>query len=166
MRHLKIALIAFLGLAVATVGCKKKIDDVNLATNTGFDSLQTEELAQLPQAGGASTNQQTAIEVLPIETSPVTQAVSAAAIPSAVSSVAADGLSYQQKIQTALKNAGLYSGAIDGKIGPGTRKAIEAFQKDHQLKVDGKVGPKTWLALEPYFTGQASGATEQVSTVQ
>ncbi len=162
MRHLRIALIAFLGLALVTVGCKKKTDDVNLATNTGFDSLQTEELAQLPQAGGASTNQQTAIEVLPIETSPVTQAVSATGVPSA------EGLSYQQKIQTALKNAGLYNGAIDGKIGPGTRKAIESFQKDHNLKVDGKVGPKTWLALEPYFTGQAQqvNTSEQVPTVQ
>jgi peptidoglycan hydrolase-like protein with peptidoglycan-binding domain len=157
MRHFKIASIAFLGLAAATVGCNKKADDVNLATNTGFDSLQTEELAQLPQAGGASTNQQTAIEILPIETSPVTQAVSTTNVSSAAPSAASEGLSYQQKIQTALKNAGLYNGSIDGKIGPGTRKAIETFQKDHNLKVDGKVGPKTWLALEPYFNGTASG---------
>jgi peptidoglycan hydrolase-like protein with peptidoglycan-binding domain len=160
MRHLKIALIAFLGLAVVTVGCKKKADDVNLATNTGFDSLQTEELAQLPQAGGASTNQQSAVEVLPIETSPITQAVTTN-VPSAVSAPA-EGLSYQQKIQTALKNAGLYNGSIDGKIGPGTRKAIEAFQKDHNLKVDGKVGPKTWTALEPYFNGTATASSTGV----
>jgi peptidoglycan hydrolase-like protein with peptidoglycan-binding domain len=167
MRHLKIALIAFLGLAVATVGCKKKADDVNLATNTGFDSLQTEELAQLPQTGAASANQQSAIEVLPIETSPVTQAVTTTTTATAVTAPA-DGLSYQQKIQTALKNAGLYNGSIDGKIGPGTRKAIEAFQKDHKLKVDGKVGPKTWIALEPYFTGQATAAstTEPVPSAQ
>lgn len=152
MRHLKIALIAFLGLAAATVGCKKnETDELNLATNTGFDSLQTEELAQLPQAGASS--QQTPIEILPIETSPVTQAVNA---PSEFPGVSAEALTYPQKIQTALKNAGLYTGSIDGKIGPATRKAIESFQKDNNLKVDGKVGPKTWAALEPYFNGAAT----------
>lgn len=157
MRHLKIALVAFLGLTLVTTGCKKKADEANLVTNTGFDSLQTEDLAQLPQASNAAT-QQAAIEVLPIETAPVTAPLAANA-PSAVMS--AEGLSYQQKIQTALKNAGLYNGAIDGKIGPATRKAIETFQKSNNLKVDGKVGPKTWAALEPYFNGQASGAEAQ-----
>lgn len=51
------------------------------------------------------------------------------------------------EIQTALKNAGFYSGSIDGKIGPKTKKAIEEFQKANGLKADGKVGPKTWEAL-------------------
>lgn len=54
-------------------------------------------------------------------------------------------------IQTALKNAGFYVGAIDGKIGPKSKKAIEEFQKSKGLKVDGKVGPKTWAELEKYL---------------
>lgn len=56
-----------------------------------------------------------------------------------------------QEIQTALKNAGFYTGAIDGKKGPLTTKATEEFQKSKGLKVDGKVGPKTWIALSAYL---------------
>jgi peptidoglycan hydrolase-like protein with peptidoglycan-binding domain len=52
-----------------------------------------------------------------------------------------------KEIQAALKNAGYYTGAVDGKIGPKTKKAIEEFQKANGLKVDGKVGPKTWAIL-------------------
>ncbi|MFA5287104.1 MAG: peptidoglycan-binding domain-containing protein [Candidatus Omnitrophota bacterium] len=55
------------------------------------------------------------------------------------------------EIQTALKNAGFYSGTIDGKIGPNTKKAITEFQKSQGLAVDGKVGPKTWDVLNKYL---------------
>lgn len=60
-------------------------------------------------------------------------------------------LSFEQEIQTALKNAGFYDGAIDGLMGPASRKAISAFQKSHGLKANGRVGPKTWAVLEPYL---------------
>lgn len=56
------------------------------------------------------------------------------------------------EIQTALKNAGYYTGMVDGKSGPKTKKAIEEFQKSCSLKVDGKVGPKTWAALSKYLS--------------
>jgi peptidoglycan hydrolase-like protein with peptidoglycan-binding domain len=55
------------------------------------------------------------------------------------------------EIQTALKNAGFYSGTIDGKIGPNTKKAITEFQKSQGLVADGKVGPKTWDLLNKYL---------------
>jgi murein L,D-transpeptidase YcbB/YkuD len=55
------------------------------------------------------------------------------------------------EIQTALKNAGFYTGTIDGKIGPNSKKAIIEFQKSQGLVADGKVGPKTWLALGKYL---------------
>lgn len=61
-----------------------------------------------------------------------------------------------REIQTALTNAGFYSGAIDGKIGPKTTKAIEEFQSAKGLKVDGKVGPKTWTALSSYLNLQSA----------
>jgi murein L,D-transpeptidase YcbB/YkuD len=54
------------------------------------------------------------------------------------------------EIQTALKNAGFYTGSIDGKIGPKSKKAIEDFQKANGLKADGKVGPKTWEAMSKH----------------
>lgn len=36
---------------------------------------------------------------------------------------------------------------VDGIFGAGTRSAVRAFQKKHDLDVDGVVGPKTWNAL-------------------
>ncbi|MFA4984489.1 MAG: peptidoglycan-binding domain-containing protein [Candidatus Omnitrophota bacterium] len=62
------------------------------------------------------------------------------------------------EIQTALKNAGYYAGALDGKIGPMSKRAVEEFQKAHNLKMDGKVGPKTWEVLRPYLNSQPVAA--------
>lgn len=67
------------------------------------------------------------------------------------------------EIQTALKNAGFYTGAIDGKIGPMSKKAIEAFQQANGLTVDGKVGPKTWALLSKYLNPAASVAAPATS---
>ena len=57
-----------------------------------------------------------------------------------------------QKLQGALKNAGYYEGAIDGKIGSKSRQAIKDFQKGHELTTDGIVGRKTWLELKNYLS--------------
>ena len=54
-------------------------------------------------------------------------------------------------VQKALENAGYYQGPIDGKIGGGTRRAIEAFQKDHDLVADGVIGKKTWAEMKNYL---------------
>lgn len=56
-----------------------------------------------------------------------------------------------KKVQLALKNAGYYSGSIDGKLGSQTRKAIREFQKDHNLKIDGIIGQKTWKEIKNYL---------------
>jgi outer membrane murein-binding lipoprotein Lpp len=54
-------------------------------------------------------------------------------------------------IQAALKEAGFYSGNIDGKVGANTISAIAAFQKANNLPSDSIVGPKTWEALRTYL---------------
>ena len=54
-------------------------------------------------------------------------------------------------IQKALKKAGYYNGAIDGKVGPGTRDAIASFQKDNGLTADGVCGRQTWSKLKSYL---------------
>lgn len=59
-----------------------------------------------------------------------------------------------REIQQALKNAGLYTGSIDGKLGPMTKKAIVEFQQQNSLTADGKVGPKTWAKLKAYLNQQ------------
>jgi len=56
-----------------------------------------------------------------------------------------------KQIQLALKNAGYYQGAIDGKMGKVSRQAIKDFQKANNLSADGKVGKKTWEALKGYL---------------
>ena len=176
MKQFKFFVFALLGLAMVVTGCAKKSTEQASINGTGFDSFSsTEELAQLPQSSTAS--QQGSVEVLPIETSPITQGVppiagptsaqAQSALNTAVSTISADiaSLSQDQKIQTALRNAGLYQGNIDGKIGPATKKAIMEFQTAHNLKADGKVGPKTWAALDPYLSGAPETSTS-VSTEQ
>ena len=56
-----------------------------------------------------------------------------------------------RQIQFALKKAGFYKGAIDGKIGPQTRRAIREFQKSKGLKPDGIIGQKTWEELRKFL---------------
>ncbi len=65
--------------------------------------------------------------------------------------LAPDEATKNRQIQTALKNAGYDAGAIDGKIGAKTKKAIKDFQTANGLKADGKVGPKTWAKLSVYI---------------
>ena len=56
-----------------------------------------------------------------------------------------------EKVQRALKSAGVYTGPVDGKIGAGTKAAIVEFQKSHGLKADGVLGRKTWEELKTYL---------------
>ena len=58
---------------------------------------------------------------------------------------------HNKRIQTALKNANLYTGEVDGKIGQMSKKAITDFQRSKGLVADGKVGPKTWSELEKFL---------------
>ncbi len=55
------------------------------------------------------------------------------------------------EIQTALKNANFYDGAIDGQIGPNTKDAIRKFQQANGINADGVVGSKTWSVLIKYL---------------
>src|SRR4030042_4823577 len=56
-----------------------------------------------------------------------------------------------KEIQLALKNANLYMGAIDGVMGPKTKKAIEEFKRANGLKIEGRVGPQTWSLLSVHL---------------
>ncbi len=57
----------------------------------------------------------------------------------------------KREIQTALKNAGYYTGNIDGVMGPKTKQAVMDFQSAKGLKVDGVVGSQTSKALGKYL---------------
>ena len=53
-----------------------------------------------------------------------------------------------EKLQGALKTAGVDPGKADGLFGPKTKKAVEAFQEKAGLKKDGVVGQNTAKALK------------------
>ena len=86
------------------------------------------------------------------------EAIQATGLPSPKIESASLAKPNPKEIQSALKNAGYYKGAIDGKVGPKTRKAIEDFQKDNGLEVDGKVGRRTWEALSKHLDTAATVA--------
>lgn len=53
-----------------------------------------------------------------------------------------------EKLQGALKTAGVDPGTADGLFGAKTKAAVEAFQKKAGLDSDGIVGPNTVKALK------------------
>ena len=88
---------------------------------------------------------------------PTSAAASAAASTPAESAPAKPYLKpTTRQIQQALKGAGFYQGAVDGKTGPVTRNAIKEFQRVHGLTDDGVVGRRTWAKLGAYAEGTSS----------
>ena len=138
-RFLVISVVALFGLAV--FGCGKKtaeettepmsmetMSTVNVASPTPSEAKTPEVKAQSPAAEAVKTEAHIPVSAKP---TPI-------------------------EIQTALKNAGFYTGNIDGKIRPRTKKAIEDFHKANGLKVDGKVGPKTWELLKVHLVATSN----------
>ncbi len=66
------------------------------------------------------------------------------------------GLIYNEEInlftvQTALQNAGLSAGKIDGKFGPKSTEMLKKFQESENLEPDGQIGARTLEALARYL---------------
>lgn len=146
------ALVIF-SLAIWGWGCSKKPESQEVSEyplNTSTASQPTDVIVINPTpAPGASKAQTSSLQPLPTELSaPQTS------IPPALSEEE-KRLTRNKDIQKALKNAGFYTGEIDSKIGPMTRKAIREFQVSKSLTADGKVGPKTWAELEKYLNWSA-----------
>jgi lysozyme family protein len=53
-------------------------------------------------------------------------------------------------LQVGLRARGLYAGAVDGVMGPGTRRAVSRFQRRAGIAVDGVPGRQTRRALGRY----------------
>ena len=132
-RFFWIILAALVILPLAVVGCKSKVENPAEAP----EALLTAETAPaVPE---------------PAETV-ASEAIPPTAAPEMAAKAAPAPADRNKEIQIALKNAGFYTGAIDGKIGPKTKEAISQFQKASGLKVDGKAGPKTWTELQKHLT--------------
>lgn len=140
-RFLTLFVIALIAMPLAITGCKGKVEqpteqgmEMSEATSTG-DQLITTAVTEPAQT--------VATETIPPTAAPQVAVVPTPTIPT---------LPYtNQDIQKALKAAGIYTGPIDGIIGPKTKAAIESFQRSKGLKVDGKVGPKTWAEMAKYL---------------
>lgn len=95
--------------------------------------------------------------------------LSAVAIPKTGASASAQGAATlkpsTREIQQALKNAGFYQGAVDGKTGPLTKSAVKEFQRIHGLKADGVVGKQTWAKLRSYANLAASAGEANAAEV-
>lgn len=127
--------------SLAVYGCKGRAEKTQeeMAMDTqGLTSIEEPSVASISEPA-----QTVATETIPPTASPALTPKPTMVMQEAERS---------KDIQIALKNAGFYTGSIDGKVGPKTKKAIEEFQKAKGLKVDGKVGPKTWAELEKYLT--------------
>lgn len=146
MLVLMVGLIALSGCASRKTG--KKVDTLQAQVNAMTDeivrldqSLQDTRAALQSQEGGAGVSQASSLAASAGEGAVVGgmyRTPSGFELPSV-------------NIQKALKKAGYYSGAIDGKVGPATRDAIAAFQKDNGLTADGVCGRGTWAKLKSYL---------------
>lgn len=134
--------IAAMGLVIYLAGCGKKEAPVQEESALSMDALT----APMPESTSESALPQEA-QVTSAEVPVVSGQLEP--LPPAGPYKPTAG-----QIQTALKNAGYYSGSIDGKAGPKTKKAIEDFQVANNLKADGKVGPKTWGVLSKHLNQQ------------
>ena len=59
-----------------------------------------------------------------------------------------DTSSRLSEVQSALAREGYYDGTIDGRLGPGTQKALRRYQRDHGLPVTGVVSRAVIEALQ------------------
>lgn len=53
-----------------------------------------------------------------------------------------------RQAQQQLRAAGLYKGRVDGRMGPATRRAVMAFQQQHNLNATGTLDQQTLSALQ------------------
>ena len=145
-----IFVILTLGLITYLVGCGNRQQPIS----------ETQEPISIEELSRLNTSEQLTPEMATKTAPEVTVTTSSAVSPAEMKAL---GVKLEQlppsgpyppptrEIQAALKNAGFYTGIIDGKKGPLTKKAVEDFQKTNGLDADGKVGPKTWAVLSQYL---------------
>ncbi len=154
-KYIVVALAALAIVSTALYGCKGKVEKP--AEEASVEAVASDAVPQSDAMLAAATQaQQTIVEPsqsVATETIPPTSAVGQA-LDKPQAAMAAPLADRNKDVQTALKNAGFYTGPIDGKIGPKTKGAIQEFQKAKGLKVDGKAGPKTWAEMEKYLLKQ------------
>ncbi|MDD5495848.1 MAG: peptidoglycan-binding domain-containing protein [Candidatus Omnitrophica bacterium] len=139
-----VILTALILLPLAFYGCKSRVEKVpEIPKMESMEEITPSEEKLAPAVTEPA-------QIVATETIPPTAA------PQVMEKPAAERLKIKPgrniEVQMALAKAGFYTGPIDGKIGPKSKRAIVEFQKAKGLKPDGKVGPLTWAELEKYLT--------------
>lgn len=161
-----VLLMVMIFAAVSLSGCgKKKKDD--LSSMEGLNGVASENVISVTDDSEIQINPATEVPVV-VDNADMMEGM----VINDIEQVAAEAGAVIAKpepkqIQQALKNAGVYTGKVDGDIGPRTKKAIEAFQAQHGLKADGKVGVKTWKVLSEYLnrSTEVVNPTEDVQAI-
>lgn len=151
MKVFKLAALVFL-VSVIALGCSKKTEQTTAVSGLGLEGEDKDVVMQTVTSPEVETQLEPQAVSQPVTAQQPIQVEAAATQKTQIIQLAADEIERNKQIQTALKNANLYFGEIDGKAGPLTRKAIEEFQRMKGLKVDGKVGPVTWAELQKYLS--------------
>ena len=143
---LLVVIAAAVVIPLAIWGCKAKVEKTDAEMQQGMpeavSTTTTEDMIAVTEPRDS-----VGTETIPPTAAPQMAPVTATAVPM-------DQMARNRDIQTALAKAGLYTGSIDGKIGPKTKAAIMKFQQAKGLKADGKVGPKTWAELQKFLLQQ------------
>ena len=150
-----IKIISVCAVVFLVSGCGPKMGkNKNLSDSTEFfkeiGSSTEENNAEMQPTAEATQNASIDTTAQVPGTSPSTTIEAEAPAATAAASSGFEKPSIE-KIQEALKIGNFYQGKIDGVAGPKTKKAIEEFQAQNNLKVDGKVGPQTWQKLKNYY---------------
>jgi len=148
MKNLVLGLVVVFALT-SFIGCNKKKKEEEAADLNGVTTENVVSVTDNTATQNADTNS------VPVVVENASAAASTEVAEPAMAPASGgdtSGKPTNLQIQQALKNAGVYDGKVDGKIGPKTKKAIEGFQTQNGLKADGKVGRKTWKLLLPYLS--------------
>ncbi len=144
MKNLVLVLVVVFALTTF-IGCnKKKKEDA-----ADLNGVSTENVVSVSDTSAQSVDNSVPVVVENASAAGSTDVAEPAMATGGATDVT--GKPTPKEIQQALKNAGLYDGKVDGHLGAKSKKAIEAFQTQNNLKADGKVGRKTWKLLSTYL---------------
>ena len=133
------------------------IDARSAGPATGFATVSAPAAAKTPvtvptpSPKATSPATTTSTSIVPAPSARLPKINGGSSVPKKLSDSGPETVTFEQCVQIALKNAGFYNGAIDGRVGSTTETSIRKFQRQNSLKEDGKVGPKTWAKLEPFL---------------
>ena len=157
--------IAVVCMLSGCAGMKSRQDLARLQSQVGLldERITQLERSSIGETAERSTGESTAADIgsLSAAAVPGTSSASTTAPASAKSTLKPS----TREIQQALKNAGFYQGAVDGKTGPMTKSAVKEFQRIHGLKADGVVGKQTWAKLRSYASLSANGGEANAAEV-